>query len=257
MSISERGLAPAGAGRMRRALVVAGCGVLTVTVAACESTEQESAKIGRESPASAAGQQGLKLGASNHSLKVASVTQLSSEGRGAIAVHLHSSSSHTQSAVPIQLEVMDSAGKPLYSNATGGLEASLEHVPSVPAKGTVWWVDDQVPSLPSSARISVKLGTGRRGTSGGALSTESLHVGEQSGISVVDGKLVNHSHSAQKKTAVFVVLLKGAKVIAAGRAVVESLSSRPGATASFQAFLVGHAAGSDIETTPGAGQGER
>ncbi len=32
----------------RRALAVAGCGVLTVTLGACESTEQESAKIGRE-----------------------------------------------------------------------------------------------------------------------------------------------------------------------------------------------------------------
>jgi hypothetical protein len=33
---------------VRRALAVAGCGVLTVTLAGCESTEQESAKIGRE-----------------------------------------------------------------------------------------------------------------------------------------------------------------------------------------------------------------
>jgi hypothetical protein len=42
-----------GAVRMRRALVLAGCGMLSVGVAACESTEQESAKIGRESEAAA------------------------------------------------------------------------------------------------------------------------------------------------------------------------------------------------------------
>ena len=42
-----------GAVRMRRALVLAGCGVLSVGLAACESTEQESAKIGRESEAAA------------------------------------------------------------------------------------------------------------------------------------------------------------------------------------------------------------
>ena len=42
-----------GAVRMRRALVLAGCGVATVGVSACESTEQESAKIGRESEAAA------------------------------------------------------------------------------------------------------------------------------------------------------------------------------------------------------------
>jgi hypothetical protein len=37
-----------GAVRMRRALAVAGCGVLSVGLSACESTEQESARIGRE-----------------------------------------------------------------------------------------------------------------------------------------------------------------------------------------------------------------
>ena len=42
-----------GAVRMRRALALAGCGVATVGVSACESTEQESAKIGRESQAAA------------------------------------------------------------------------------------------------------------------------------------------------------------------------------------------------------------
>ena len=38
-----------GAVRMRRALALAGCGVLSVGLCACESTEQESAQIGRES----------------------------------------------------------------------------------------------------------------------------------------------------------------------------------------------------------------
>ena len=42
-----------GAVRMRRALVLAGCSVLGVGLSACESTEQESAKIGRESEAAA------------------------------------------------------------------------------------------------------------------------------------------------------------------------------------------------------------
>jgi hypothetical protein len=42
-----------GAVRMRRALAVAGCGVLSVGLSACESTEQESARIGRENNAGA------------------------------------------------------------------------------------------------------------------------------------------------------------------------------------------------------------
>jgi hypothetical protein len=48
--------------RMKRALVVASCGVLTVALSACESTEQESAKIGREGRQLVAGAGRLKLG---------------------------------------------------------------------------------------------------------------------------------------------------------------------------------------------------
>jgi hypothetical protein len=39
--------------RIRRALALAGCGMLGIGLAACESTEQESAKIGRENEAAA------------------------------------------------------------------------------------------------------------------------------------------------------------------------------------------------------------
>jgi hypothetical protein len=44
----KRAVPSRGAARMRRALAMAGCGVLAVSVSACESTEQESAKIARE-----------------------------------------------------------------------------------------------------------------------------------------------------------------------------------------------------------------
>jgi len=40
--------------RIRRALVLAGCGMVGVGLSACESTEQESAKIGRENQVAAA-----------------------------------------------------------------------------------------------------------------------------------------------------------------------------------------------------------
>jgi hypothetical protein len=42
-----------GSVRIGRALVLAGCGVASIGLSACESTEQESAKVGRESAAAA------------------------------------------------------------------------------------------------------------------------------------------------------------------------------------------------------------
>jgi len=57
---------PTGAVQVRRALALAGCGVLTVTLSACESTEQESAKIGREGQQPAASQSASKAAAVKH-----------------------------------------------------------------------------------------------------------------------------------------------------------------------------------------------
>jgi hypothetical protein len=53
MSTRTRAVPGSGAARMRRALALAGCGVLSVGLCGCESTEQESARIGRESAAAA------------------------------------------------------------------------------------------------------------------------------------------------------------------------------------------------------------
>jgi hypothetical protein len=53
MSTRARAVPGSRAARMRRALALAGCGVLSVGLCACESTEQESSRIGRESEAAA------------------------------------------------------------------------------------------------------------------------------------------------------------------------------------------------------------
>jgi hypothetical protein len=53
MSTRARAVPGSGAARMRRALALAGCSVLGVGLSACESTEQESSRIGRESEAAA------------------------------------------------------------------------------------------------------------------------------------------------------------------------------------------------------------
>ena len=68
-------------GVLKRALVVVACGALTVTLAACESTESESAKIEREASKSRESEPGaLKLGAANRRVHVSDATLLSSAG---------------------------------------------------------------------------------------------------------------------------------------------------------------------------------
>jgi hypothetical protein len=229
---------------------VAACAALTVTASACQSTEQESARIGREGKQLTGSAAALKLGAANHTVAVSGVTLLSESGRSAVAVKLTASSARPQSRVPILVTVTDKGGKVLFSNEAGGAEASLQHMGLLVPHQSAWWVDDQVLSNQSGGSAKVRVGTGA--TPAGplpSLGTSGVHTSVQSAINVVSGTLVNRSARAQSKVPVFVVALRGGTVVAAGKAVVGSLAARQGASAPFQIFLVGNPAGATLQVS--------
>jgi hypothetical protein len=233
--------------RMRRALAVAGAGTLSVALPACQSTEQESARIGREGRQLVAGTGNLRLGAVNHSVRASDVTLLSSSGRTAVAVRLSSSSSAPQAAIPVLVEVSGAGAKQLYTNATDGLETSLQQMALLAPRARAWWVDDQVLSSQSASGVRVRVGTGRvprASVSPATLTTTVQHLVHQSGLSVIAGQLVNHSPKAFGKVPVYAVALAGQRVVAAGRAVV---GAGPRATSPFQIFLVGNPSGARLE----------
>jgi hypothetical protein len=227
-----------------------------VSASACQSTEQESARIGREGTQATAAVGALKLGAANHTVAVSDVTLVSSAGRTALAAKLTSSSAAPQSQVPILVTVTGRDGKVLFSNEAGGSEASLQHIGLLVPHQSAWWVDDQVLSTQTGGSAKVRVGTGAKAPSGPlpALSTSSVHTSNQAGISVVSGALVNGSAHAQSKVPVYVVALRGGSVVAAGRAVVGSLAPHVGASAPFQVFLVGNPTGAtlSLSAVPGA-----
>jgi hypothetical protein len=230
-----------------------------VTVSACESTAQESARIGREGKQSAASAPGaLKLGAVNHGVRVSDVTLLSGSGRAAVAVRLTGTSPHPQANVPVLVNVTGTGGRSVYSNATGGLEPSLQRVTLLRPQQAEWWVDDQVLTSRSVGGVKVRVGTGRElrsGSPAAAVETAGVHLGQQGGLSVLSGKIINRSAGAVTKLPVFAVALRGGHVVAAGRAVVNTLAGPSGASAPFQIFLVGNPTGASIELTvvPAAG----
>ncbi len=237
-------------GALKRALVVVGCGLLTVTFAACESTQDESAKIGREAGKLAAGPGALKLGAANHSVRVSSATLLNSDGRMAVAAKLTSTSKRPQTSLPVLVNVTGAGGKVVYTNESGGVEASLQRMALLRPGQSAWWVNDQVLSSQSTRGVEVRVGTGatvRSGASVPVLATKTGHISQQAGISVLSGELVNHSSTAQSKVPVFAAAVRNGKVVAAGRAVVSELPGHAGASVPFQIFLVGNPAGARIE----------
>jgi hypothetical protein len=242
-------------GVLSRALVVVGCAALAVTASACESTQSESAKIAREGGAAEVAST-LKLGAANRDVRVSDVTLVSGAGRKAVAVKLTSTSSRAQREVPLLVRVTGAGGKVVYSNATGA-EALLSHITLLRPHASVWWVDDEVLTSAAATAAKVSVGSGqrlRRETRSGALSAKTTHVAAQGGVTTLSGVVVNHSAKAQSGVPVFAVAVRGGRVVAAGRAVVASVTVHASAPASFDLPLIGDATGAKIELAalPGA-----
>ncbi len=231
---------------------MAGCGLLSTSVAACQSTEQESAKIGREAKAAPAAAAALKLGASNRSVRVSQITLLSDAGRLAVAAKLTNDSSRAQVDVPLLVQVTGKGGTVLYSNKAGGVEASLQRIALLRAHQSAWWVDDQVLTSQRALVAKLRVGTGPRTRTNAfpELATSAGHSVREAGISTLSASLVNHSSKGQSKVPVFAVALRDGHVVAAGRAVIGALPARRGASVPFQMVLVGDPTGAKVELNP-------
>jgi hypothetical protein len=235
-------------GVLRRALLVVASGALTVTFAACESTQSESAKIDREAAIAREHEPGaLKLGGANRSVRATDVTLVHGAGRGAVAVKLTSSSARAQADVPVLVEVQGRAGRLLYSNQPGGTDPKLQRVSLIAAHGSVWWVNDQVLLNQPAKAVKVRVGTGTRARVAGEVSARAPRLGGEPGASFVSGELVNEGSRAQRAVPVYAVALRGGNVVAAGRALVAKLAGRKGASARVRIPLVGDASNAKIE----------
>lgn len=245
--MSIAGMPPAA----RTLMALLGGGLLAVSVSACESTQEESARIGRQAKTVAAAQN-LHVGAIDRSVRVSDVTLLQGSEKDAVAVHLTNTSGAAKQGAPLLLEVHDAGGKALYTNSTGGLEPALQRLPSLPAHATLWWVDDQVTLSGKPARVGVRVGSSGKASASaagtGAISLSGVHVSQQNGLEVLSGVIANRSATPQGKVAVFAVGLAGGRVRAAGRAIVSSLAAHASGVP-FQIFLVGNPAGTSIQAT--------
>jgi hypothetical protein len=160
-------------------------------------------------------------------------------------VTVRNSSSHTLSAVPIAITVKSTHGQTLYQNNAPGLEAGLTLLSSLPAHGSVTWVDDQVPRLDEPASVSALVGeaavaSGPRPR----IEVAGVHLAEAS-TGEVAGAVHNRSNGTQQHLVVYVVARRAGTIVAAGRAVLAEVAA--GASVPFQAFLVGATTGASLQ----------
>jgi hypothetical protein len=226
-----------------------GGGLLAIGASACESTQSESAEVAKHAKA-AAKQQMLHLGAVSRDVHVSDVTLLRSAEKDAVAAKLTNTSRHAIADAPILVEVLGGDRKALYTNATGGLEPALQHIPLLAGHASEWWVDDQVVLDGKPQRVSVRVGSARKSITGAprSISVNGVHLGEQDGLWVLSGSLSTTTARSLRGVSVFAVGIAGGRVKAAGRAIISSVHADASGVP-FQIFLVGSSAGVTFTTS--------
>jgi hypothetical protein len=218
----------------------------------CETTAEESARLERAAKLTGGGQllqKGLSITRESRDVSVVSASVVHNSEGAAAVVTLRNTSSHALRAVPIAIMVTDARGVKLFGNDAPGLESTLVSVPSLPPHGELVWVDDQLPA--NGPPVSVRARLGEASTVAGSLPrlvVGAVHLIEDptNGIGAA-GTVGNRSGIAQRNVAVFVVAIRGSRVVAAGKAVLPEVAA--GAASSFQVFFVGDPRGARLQAS--------
>lgn len=217
-----------------------------LALAGCESTQAKSARLERAAK-SAKAEKGLVVAQESRDVTVDGTTVLSDEYGTAAVVELRNRSAGSLVSVPLGLELLDAAGKPVYANDAPGLDPSLVTVAALAPSQRLAWVNDQITPAGEAKEAVGRAGSGARP---GPLDLPELEIrglktsSDASGDLAVEGEVVNHSQVEQRRLVVHVVGRRGDQVVAAGRAVVERLAG--GKTARFSAFPIGDPDGAEL-----------
>jgi hypothetical protein len=225
-----------------RGLALAVAAAAMVSLAGCETTEQESAKIGQQLGDQRAGVTTTHIAAANRYVRVSESQLVRSSAGTAAAIELTNSSDSAQVDVPILITVDDATGKAVYTNATVGTTSPIGELALLPAHSTRWWVDaDVLASGGSAASVTARIGAASSAAPAPAatLNARKLHTGSNYIGAFVGGSVVNGSAAAQADVTIYAVALIGTRVVAAGQSVVASLAGH--ASAPFQVSLIGSA----------------
>jgi hypothetical protein len=227
---------------------------LAGSLSACESSQEENAKLEKIYKREAAltakrraiARRGLVITHPSKLVKVLSTSVLHSSEGAAAVVTVQNTSATALRGVPVQITVKNAAGATIYENTIPGLAASLVTIPYVGAHASTVWVDDQVQTSAVPASASAVLGEGERDSQAAlelTISGTGLNEGE------AEGSLVNHSHTAAHEVVVYALARRAGKLVAAGSGLVAD--AEPGAGAHFQVPLIGEAKGAQLEVSVG------
>jgi hypothetical protein len=208
-----------------------------------ETTPEKSAAKAKLAVGQVTSQKGLVVGQANASVEVEDAVVVQ-DANGVAAVVRVKNTGPTQVRLPVGITVSDRAGKQLYANDTPGLDASLTALPVLAAGQEADWVDNQILIAGKAAKVAARVGAAKGGPAGGALPkivVGAVTRGHDEDGFFAKGTVANRSSVPQKRLVITCVARDGARVIAAGRAVVEKLDSAAGLKRPtvFTVFFIG------------------
>ena len=223
--------------------------LIALALGGCETTAEKSAQLEKaallKAKTKAAGIAGLSVKSVSRKIKVLATAIIPGNEGGAAVVTVANTSASALSRIPISIDVKDSSGKSIYSNSAPGLSPSLVSIASLPAHGILTWVDDQIQASGRPASVSARVGEGSAVTGAlPAIVVKETAQNEESGESGAEGTVSNPSTVSQQELAVYGVARSGARIVAAGRAVIPQV--KPGASMHFQLFFVGSPKGAQL-----------
>jgi hypothetical protein len=238
---------------VKRPAVQLGCllaaAVVATPLAACQSTQDKSAEIAASlGPVSV--EKGLSIKKESKVVNVVDTAMITDKNGTAAVVTLENTSEDQLVNVPILIEVLDKAGKSIYSNDIPGIETALAYVPVIGPGETMDWVHNQILPAGEPADLEVKVGETESKLDGPLPDFEvgntTYEQDPVSGINAV-GTAVNNTGEVHKRLLFYGVVRQGDEVIAAGRAAIEDM--KPDRQKTFHIFFIGDPEQGDLSVT--------
>lgn len=238
----------------RKAIILLAGAPIMLSLTGClgvETTPEKSAKAAAKAKQEFSSQKGLKIGAVNPQVKVAS-SALVQDPNGVAAVVRLKNTGPTQVTLPIAITVDDAKGQKLYANDTPGLDPSLTTVAVLQAGQEVDWVNNQIIVAGKAAKVAAVVGKAKGKPAGGALPKITIadvtHDKDEDGF-YAQGTIRNESTVPQKRLVITCVARAGDKVIAAGRAVVDRLepAAKLKKPTKFNVYFIGDPKSADLD----------
>jgi hypothetical protein len=215
-----------------------------------ETTPEKSAKKAKLAATRVANQKGVTVGKANATIEVRDAAVVQDPNGVAAIVHLKNTGA-TQAALPVGITVTDAKGAKLYANDIPGLDPSLTSLPVLQAGQETYWVNNQILVSGKAAKVKAVVGDAKAKAAGALpkITLSGISHGRDADGFYAKGTISNDSPIPQKRIVVTCVARDGAKVLAAGRAVIDRLMPAAGLKkpTHFTVFFIGDPKQSDLD----------